>query len=455
MKASKKRGFTIVELIIVIAVIAILAAVLIPTFSNLISRANESVDIQAARNMNTFLATAKYTNGVNSILDVYDVFEDSGFKVENYSPLYKGRHYYYDIGYNKILYVDDGGTVLYPEEHKGLTNDGRNWCSLSMETMKITKPEVGNYTIENNNKITATVKSPEEYAYVVTKFNENKDIKNLTLTIDGVIDMMGASCTFDKITNGGTIIITGTNGAVLKNVTSNKTLAENTNNSSGTLSKYLSSALFGSIESSNATIEIKDIAFENLNVKTTDGGNVGLLFGNVNAGNTVTLENVKIKNSTVVGHRNTAALIGQMDGNLEIKNGVELDNVTVKTVGGRSALLVVIGHTCQFIKGIENLEMNDCKLEIYKCKSAEQKFSDEKFSDQNSLPQNWTPVSSYYTLTDQEKLIYSFKGYDANNKKEYSVYGFNSKALAIWQKNSADKDWTVFTTKDGLNDFKK
>ena len=38
MKASKKRGFTIVELIIVIAVIAILAAVLIPTFSNLISR---------------------------------------------------------------------------------------------------------------------------------------------------------------------------------------------------------------------------------------------------------------------------------------------------------------------------------------------------------------------------------------------------------------------------------
>ena len=127
MKASKKRGFTIVELIIVIAVIAILAAVLIPTFSNLISRANESVDIQAARNMNTFLATAKYTDGVNSILDVYDVFEGSGFKVENYSPLYKGRHYYYDIGYNKILYVDDNGTVLYPEEHKGEQKGARNW----------------------------------------------------------------------------------------------------------------------------------------------------------------------------------------------------------------------------------------------------------------------------------------------------------------------------------------
>ena len=40
MKA--KKGFTVVELVIVIAVIAILSAVLIPTFSNLINKANES-----------------------------------------------------------------------------------------------------------------------------------------------------------------------------------------------------------------------------------------------------------------------------------------------------------------------------------------------------------------------------------------------------------------------------
>lgn len=45
-----KRGFTITELVIVIAVIAILAAVLIPTFSNVIKRANESAAMQEARN---------------------------------------------------------------------------------------------------------------------------------------------------------------------------------------------------------------------------------------------------------------------------------------------------------------------------------------------------------------------------------------------------------------------
>ena len=37
----KKKGFTIVELVIVIAVIAILAAVLIPTFSSVIDKANK------------------------------------------------------------------------------------------------------------------------------------------------------------------------------------------------------------------------------------------------------------------------------------------------------------------------------------------------------------------------------------------------------------------------------
>ena len=49
MKQSKKRGFTIVELVIVIAVIGILAGVLIPTFSNVIEKANESAALQEAQ----------------------------------------------------------------------------------------------------------------------------------------------------------------------------------------------------------------------------------------------------------------------------------------------------------------------------------------------------------------------------------------------------------------------
>lgn len=48
MKKLNKKGFTIVELAIVIAVIAVLAAVLIPTFSGVVNRANESAAMQQA-----------------------------------------------------------------------------------------------------------------------------------------------------------------------------------------------------------------------------------------------------------------------------------------------------------------------------------------------------------------------------------------------------------------------
>lgn len=50
MKKTLKKGFTIVELVIVIAVVAILASVLIPTFSGVIDKANNSAALQNASN---------------------------------------------------------------------------------------------------------------------------------------------------------------------------------------------------------------------------------------------------------------------------------------------------------------------------------------------------------------------------------------------------------------------
>ena len=49
MGKTNKKGFTIVELVIVIAVIAILAAVLIPNLSRLVEKANESKAMQQAK----------------------------------------------------------------------------------------------------------------------------------------------------------------------------------------------------------------------------------------------------------------------------------------------------------------------------------------------------------------------------------------------------------------------
>lgn len=54
MKSRKaKKGFTIIELVIVIAVIGILAGVLIPTFSNVIANANKTAAMENAKNAYT------------------------------------------------------------------------------------------------------------------------------------------------------------------------------------------------------------------------------------------------------------------------------------------------------------------------------------------------------------------------------------------------------------------
>ena len=72
-KLLNKKGFTIVELVIVIAVIAILAAVLIPTFSNVIESANKSADLSEAQN--SLKAYSAYTSSKGQSLADGTVFK--------------------------------------------------------------------------------------------------------------------------------------------------------------------------------------------------------------------------------------------------------------------------------------------------------------------------------------------------------------------------------------------
>ena len=72
MNNKLRKGFTIVELVIVIAVIAILAGVLIPTFSSITKNAKQSAAMQQARNaMEATLALTggSYPTGTDFVID--------------------------------------------------------------------------------------------------------------------------------------------------------------------------------------------------------------------------------------------------------------------------------------------------------------------------------------------------------------------------------------------------
>lgn len=86
-----KKGFTIVELVIVIAVIAVLAAVLIPTFSSLIEKAKVSSDTSVVKNVNQVLLVEEVSKGKKTnIADALADAEKGGYTVEKITPTSSG-----------------------------------------------------------------------------------------------------------------------------------------------------------------------------------------------------------------------------------------------------------------------------------------------------------------------------------------------------------------------------
>ncbi len=105
VRNNKRRAFTIVELVIVIAVIAILAAVMIPTFTGIIKRANISADTQIAASMNTQLRM--YTAEGNKIETEADLMNalksDADFTAQlNPKSAKHGYHYWYNAEKQEI-----------------------------------------------------------------------------------------------------------------------------------------------------------------------------------------------------------------------------------------------------------------------------------------------------------------------------------------------------------------
>ena len=99
VRNNRRKAFTIVELVIVIAVIAILAAVMIPTFTGIIKRANISADQQLAASINTQLSIYKAEgNKIETEADLIKALtSDENFTAQlNPKSAKHGYHYWYD-----------------------------------------------------------------------------------------------------------------------------------------------------------------------------------------------------------------------------------------------------------------------------------------------------------------------------------------------------------------------
>lgn len=103
MKTNKTKGFTLVELIIVIAVIGVLAAILIPVFANVIEKANAKSALSDAKNA-LEIYIAETTDGTGSLT----IGEGSVFKIK------KGNKDWYYTYFEGALHDGSGAPNSNP-----------------------------------------------------------------------------------------------------------------------------------------------------------------------------------------------------------------------------------------------------------------------------------------------------------------------------------------------------
>ena len=129
-KKINKKGFTIVELVVVIVVIAILAAVLIPTYKGLVDKANVSADEQAVRQMNTILAMHDSDNTIKTVADAVTVLRAENIELEDYKALSKNHYFYFVLDNNEngriILAEISGARGADPPYPQPCRADGRH-----------------------------------------------------------------------------------------------------------------------------------------------------------------------------------------------------------------------------------------------------------------------------------------------------------------------------------------
>ena len=204
MKRTDKKGFTIVELVIVIAVIAILAAVLIPNLSKMVRNAKESSDIQLIRNMNTAMQVESVggTKRYDTAHDAITAATAAG----------------YDL--TKISLSDKENTILWDEE---------NQCFAYLRRGETTPEYVPNSKKDNTNtpaeklwKVETEVKEDGGYPYSV--YWNGGDVATINVKNVGFDAGIANIGTVNYTGNAGKTVVIRTNGGTLNITAPNDTV---------------------------------------------------------------------------------------------------------------------------------------------------------------------------------------------------------------------------------------
>ena len=206
MLKLNKKGFTIVELVIVIAVVAILAAVLIPTFIGLMQTAKTSADIQLVTSLNKVMAMQEALDGKNGTM--YNALQDAkanGYDLSKLTPTSEGNDIVWDQSTDRFALVNPadntGDNILFWDE--SLTKPSVGTADIH-KLWKIYDKETGIPETQTYSIYWGGTSAPEDFSGTVSVgVDTGKCSFNISYISNAVQDVIFR-------TNGGTLTVDNT-----------------------------------------------------------------------------------------------------------------------------------------------------------------------------------------------------------------------------------------------------
>ena len=320
MKNLKTKGFTIVELVIVIAVIAVLAAVLIPTFVNLSKKANMSADQQAVRQMNVVLATTE----ADTIEEAVAALAEAGYNaLDTLTPVSTGYSFWWVEEYNSIVLLNENAEVIFASN-----NDAKENFAAAKEAGKAFNLKRGLDEVEAATSEDAR-KALEKGQSVTLKEDIHLSNKNIRINEgeDVVLDLGGKTITVDKTGDRSLYAIDNYGTLTIKNGTIKARGVENFGTmiiEEGTVIESLDENGGAAIWNEEGTLTINGGTFKALDGTTVMVGSTPL----INVGGKVT-----INKGTFEGNEYNYAIINKTAD--EIENGtITVNDCTINAKRG-------------------------------------------------------------------------------------------------------------------------